>query len=134
MSSSAGGIRPAAVSAASVTATANIQTWTAISMRRRSNVSASAPDGSASNRIGSMLAVCTSATSVAALGSSTSSHCAPTVCIQVPTLLASMASQSARNTAMRNGSHAGAGVGRDGAGAGGSATLIERTVPRATVP
>ena len=57
-----------------------------------------------------MDAVCTSATSVAAFGSSTSSHCAPTVCIQVPTLLTSTASHSIRNTGWRSGAHVGLGA------------------------
>ena len=41
-----------------------------------------------------------------AFGSSTSSHCAPTVCIQVPIMLPSWASQSARNAAIRSGDQA----------------------------
>ena len=48
--------------------------------QRRSNASANTPAGSANSIIGSVLAVCTSVTMVAALGSFTNSHCAPTVC------------------------------------------------------
>ena len=42
----------------------------------------------------------------AASGSSTSSHCAPTVCIQVPIMLVSWAIHSARNARTRSGAHA----------------------------
>ena len=69
-------------------------------------MSASAPDGSASTSMGSIAATCTIATSASAPGSSTSSHCAPTVCIQMPIRLATCASHNARNALMRNGAHA----------------------------
>ena len=59
-----------------------------------------------SSSIGNRPAVCTRDTSVEAFGSSTSSHWAPTVCIQVPIMLPSWASHSARNAAIRNGDHA----------------------------
>src|SRR4051812_39348070 len=77
-----------------------------MSRRRLSKVSASAPDGSASSTIGRVLAVCTMATSVSVPDCSTSSHWAPTVCIQVPMLLASSASHRLRKVAIRNGAHA----------------------------
>src|SRR4051794_4147282 len=66
-------------------------------------MSPSAPAGKASISVGIIAAVCTNATNVAALGASTSSHCAPTVCIQVPIMLASCAIHSARNARTRNG-------------------------------
>jgi hypothetical protein len=53
-----------------------------------------------------MFAVCTRATRSSAFGWSTNSHCAPTVCIQVPMRLASWASHSARKTRIRRGAHA----------------------------
>ena len=106
VSNSAGAIRPATVSAASATATQAWNSCTPINIRRRSRMSASAPDGSASTSMGSIAATCTIATSVSAPGSSTSSHCAPTVCIQVPIMLPTCASHNARNALMRNGAHA----------------------------
>ena len=96
MSSSGGCISPAAVRTVSTTQVPTWQICTKISSERRSRVSASTPAGSASIRTGSMEAVCTSATRVSARGSSTSSHCAPTVCIQLPILLANTASHSIR--------------------------------------
>ena len=98
VNSSAGVIWPATVSTVS---TAPVAAWnhcTTINMRRRSSPSANTPAGTASSSIGSIIAVCTNDTSVAALGRSTSNHCAPTVCIQVPTWLPSTASHNARKT------------------------------------
>ncbi len=57
--------------------------------------------GSASSITGSVLAVGTRATIAAALGASMSSHCAPTVCIQVPMLLISTPSHSQRKARRR---------------------------------
>ena len=114
VSNSAGVIRPATVSAASATATHAWNSCTAINMRRRSRMSASAPDGSASTSTGSIAATCTIATSASAPGSSTSSHCAPTVCIQVPIALPTCASHSARNALTRNGAHADSFIGPRG--------------------
>ena len=114
VSSSAGVIRPATVSAASATATHAWNSCTPINMRRRSRMSASAPDGSASTSTGSIAATCTIATSASAPGSSTSSHCAPTVCIQVPIALPTCASHSARNALTRNGAHADSFIGPGG--------------------
>src|SRR5205823_2195531 len=45
-------------------------------------------------------------TSAAALGASTSSHCAPTVCMVVPMLLVSTPSHSQRKARCRSGAHA----------------------------
>ena len=69
-------------------------------------MSASAPEGSASTSMGSIAATCTIATSAPAPGSTTSSHCAPTVCIQMPIALPTCASHNVRNALMRNGAHA----------------------------
>ena len=43
---------------------------------------------------------------MAACALCTTSHCAPTVCIQLPMLLTSVASHSVRNSLMRNGAQA----------------------------
>lgn len=98
VSSSAGVICPANVSTVSSAPMAAWNHCTTINMRRRSSASASTPAGTASSSIGSIIAVWTRDTSVAALGRSTSSHWAPTVCIQVPIWLPSTASHSARKT------------------------------------
>ena len=71
--------------------------WIENSSQRRSKESASTPPGSANSMTGSVVAACTSETSTAALGASTSNHCAPTVCIQVPVQLISTPIQSHRN-------------------------------------
>ena len=49
----------------------------------------------------------TNETRAAALGASTSSHCAPTVCIQVPIQLISMPIHSHRKARYRNGAQVG---------------------------
>jgi hypothetical protein len=56
--------------------------------------------------MGSSAAVCTKGTNAAAPGRLTRNHWAPTVCIHVPIMLASWASQSARKAAIRRGDHA----------------------------
>ena len=104
-SSSPGGIRSSAVSTVSTVPAPSSMTCTASSSRRRSKVSASVPDGSASSSTGSVVAVCTRLTHRAASLWWTTSHCAPTVCIQVPTLLASTAIQSIRKIGARSGAH-----------------------------
>ena len=105
MSSSVGGIRSSAVSTLSAPPTATWNSCTPISSRRRSMMSASAPAGSANSSIGSVVATCTSATSAVESGVSTRIHCAPTVCIQVPSMLPSWANHSTRNAPMRSGAH-----------------------------
>jgi hypothetical protein len=79
----AGVAAPRNVAPASVAADRNIPIWAPRSRVRRSTRSAHAPAGRASSTIGRLAAVCTSDTSKGER--STSSHCAPTVCIQVPT-------------------------------------------------
>ena len=112
---SAGEAAPAKVVAASAAAARNIANCAPSSSRRRSTRSAQAPAGSASATIGRLDAVCTSETSSG--DRSTSSHCAPTVCIHVPTLEANCAIHSARKTGCRrSGAHAD--TGGTGAGAG----------------
>ena len=106
VSSSAGLTWPAAVRTASTPAASIAAVCTPMSSRRRSNTSANTPAGRARKNTGDMLAVCTRATSVSAFGWSTSSHCAPTVCIQVPTRLASWASHSAPEDPDPQGAHA----------------------------
>jgi hypothetical protein len=56
--------------------------------------------------MGSVLATCTNDTRAAELGSSTSSHCAPTVCVHVPIQLPSTPSHSQRKTRCPNGAQA----------------------------
>jgi hypothetical protein len=104
-SSRAGGICPAAVSTASRTPTAKKYDCTVTSSHRRSKESARTPPGSASNITGKVFAVCTNETSKGALGASTTSHCAPTVCIQVPIQLMRTPSHSHRNARCRSGAH-----------------------------
>src|SRR6478735_6620949 len=106
VSSSAGVSRPVAVSTVKPAPTITWKTCTATSSFRRSTMSASAPEGNASTKVGSIAAACTNPTNVAALGSSTNSHWAPTVCIQVPIMLNSWAVHSARKARTRNGAHA----------------------------
>ncbi len=91
-----GEMSPSAVTTVRTPPTTRVPSCSPTRSRRRSKESASTPAGSASSSIGSRLAVCTSETRVAASGSSISNHWAPTVCIQVPIMLASCASQSAR--------------------------------------
>ena len=89
--------------------------------QRRSKESARTPPASASSITGSVLAACTRATSVAAFGASTSSHCAPTVCMTVPMLLISTPSHNQRKARCRNGAQA-----EDSAatGGGGGAAVV----------
>lgn len=105
VSSSAGGIRCSAVSAVSAAAITIMHTRTTSISLARSSTSASTPPTSANKTAGSAVAVCTKATRRAAWASWTSSHWAPTVCIQVPTLPASAAIHSTRNVLRRNGAH-----------------------------
>ena len=86
-------------------ATSVWKTWLAMSRRRRSKTSARTPAGSARRTTGRAVAVWTSATRVEACGRPTSSHWAPTVCIQVPMLLTRVASQIQRKTGNRSGDH-----------------------------
>ncbi len=94
----------AKASTVSTADTANIATCATTSSPRRSNRSASTPEGSASSTIGRLDAVCTSVTMVAPCPSN--SHCAPTVCIQVPMFDTNWAIHSARNTGRANGAQA----------------------------
>ena len=77
-------------------------------------MSAQAPAGSASTTIGRLEAACTNDTSNGEV--SINSHCAPTVCIQVPTFDANCATHSARNTRLANGAHAESVAPRGGSG------------------
>ncbi len=80
-----------------------IQTCTTIKYRRRSTMSESAPAGRAKRKTGNEVAVCTNATITAEGDSEVISQPAPTSCIQVPVLDASVAIQSQRKTERRNG-------------------------------
>jgi hypothetical protein len=67
---------------------------------------------------GSVFAACTSETRTGAFGASTTSHCAPTVCIHVPTQLTSTPSHSQRKADCRSGAQI------DATGADGSAAPV----------
>ena len=98
-------IAPASVSPPSRQAAASIHAWVISSNRRRSTTSASAPAGKPTRNTGRLVAVCSSATSTAEDVSEVISQAAPTLCIQVPTLDATEAIQSARNTGWASGLH-----------------------------
>jgi DEAD/DEAH box helicase len=83
---------------------------TAMSSRRRSTRSASAPANSANISVGVRLAVCTSATTVGLACLSTRNHCAPTICIHVPMFDVKAAMKRPRNTPIRSGAHVDAAV------------------------
>jgi len=104
----------AKASTVSTTDTANIANCAISSSARRSNRSASTPEGSASSTMGRLDAVCTSVTRVAPCPMS--SHCAPTVCIHVPMFDTNCAIHRARNTGWANGAQADADSEMDGAG------------------
>ncbi len=103
-SSSSGGTCPIAVSTASSPATTTKYSCTQSRSLRRSNASDSTPAASENSTMGSVAAVCTSETIVAAFGSLMNSHCAPTVCAQEPTLLKTTPTHSHRNALLWNGS------------------------------
>src|SRR6185295_8104760 len=75
----------------------------AISRRRRSTMSASAPAGSASSMTGMLSAASTSATSDGEEESEVISQPAPTSCIQVPTFDTIVAIHRLRNSVLRSG-------------------------------
>ena len=97
---------PAAVSAASSTPMTAIQSWAAISVRRRSRMSARAPPGRAKRNTGSMAAACTKLTISGEGASEVISHPAPVFWIHMPVLLARLAIQSARKIGWRRGAKA----------------------------
>ena len=66
-------------------------------------MSANAPAGSATRKIGRLVAVCTSATIVGDGSSAVMSHTAPTFCIQVPTYETTDAIHRARNSGSYSG-------------------------------
>ena len=70
-----------------------------------STKSATTPAGITSSSTGRLEALCTSEMSRLELCRSTSSHWAPTVCIQVPMLATKAASHTQRNTGRRSGAH-----------------------------
>jgi len=77
-----------------------------IAMRRRSNMSATAPAGTATSIRGSINAVCTSATRLGDDVSRVISHAAPTPRINCPKLDSTLVSQMRRKTVSRSGSNA----------------------------
>ena len=76
-------------------------------------MSANTPAGSDSNTMGSVVAVWIRATIVAAFGSSTNSHCAPTACIHVPTPLIVTPSHSQKKARLRSGANGAWGAPRE---------------------
>ena len=76
---------------------ATVHNCTPMISRRRSRMSAMTPAGTATSSIGSMPAACCRAISTSACGAPTTSHCAPTACIQLPMLTARVISHTARN-------------------------------------
>jgi DNA ligase D-like protein (predicted 3'-phosphoesterase) len=64
------------------------------------------PAGTENNNTGRVAAVWISPRNVAELVSVSINHCAPTVCIQLPTLLTNWADHIAVNVRLRNGAHA----------------------------
>src|SRR5689334_15337828 len=107
---SQGPSRPIVASTASSSPAAVIQIWAAMSVSRRSRMSANAPPGSAKRNTGSMLAACTKLTMTGEGASEVMSHPAPVFCTHSPVLLASVAIQSARKARWRSGAKAVAGV------------------------
>src|ERR1043165_7254377 len=100
-----GVVQPASVSVPSATAATSIQVCVKMSRRLRSTMSASAPPGSASRKVGEFSAVCISATMMGVGASVVISHSAPTLCIHVPTFDDTAASHSARKSDRRKGLH-----------------------------
>ncbi len=83
-----------------------VQTWHPTMKCRRSTVSASAPAGSASRNVGTIVAACTRLTLSASGESEVISQPAPVFCIQVPSAVTTLAHQSMRKTRWRSGTRA----------------------------
>src|SRR5436305_3873944 len=98
-----GVVAPAAVNAQRPKAATVIQVWVTRSSRRRSSTSATAPAGRDSRNIGRLVAAWTRATSVGDGVSVVIIHDAPTFWNHVPTLEATLAIHSQRNTVWRSG-------------------------------
>ncbi len=81
----------------SAVATKNMYVCATIRKRRLSTRSPIVPARTAKRKIGTLAALCTKATYVAEPVSVSMSHCAPTVCIQLPTLLTNAAADIAAN-------------------------------------
>jgi hypothetical protein len=96
----------AAARTASSTPVAAIQSWAAISARRRSRMSATAPPGRAKRKTGSMAAACTRLTISGEGASEVISHPAPVFWIHMPLLEARLAIQSARKAGWQRGAKA----------------------------
>ena len=99
-------VKAAQAEAASATAATSIHACEKSRSRRRSMMSASAPAGSASRKVGAVSAVCISATMMGVGARVVISHSAPTLCIHVPTFEATAAIHSARKSGRRSGAHA----------------------------
>ena len=117
-SSTHGVTRPARASAPSAAAASSIKPCVTSSRCLRSTRSPATPASTANSTTGTPDAVWTSATYVADPVSDSISHCAPTVCIQLPMLLTNWALHIAANQRWRNGAQAETGaVGRAESGA-----------------
>jgi hypothetical protein len=110
-SSTHGVTRPARASAPRAAAASSISACETSSRCLRSKRSPAAPASTANITTGKLDAVWTSATYVAEPVSVSISHCAPTVCIQLPMLLTNCALHIAANQRWRNGAQAETGAG-----------------------
>ncbi len=137
-STSPGVATSVSVTIASAAAVTTCHACVAMIMRRRSTMSASAPPGSASTKVGRAMAVCTRAISATEEVRVVISHPTATRCIHVPTYEASEAIHTARKTGIRSGlsaDRAGSRADADVASAppSGDGTGGEATPPRCTV-
>ena len=96
---------PNASRRANIAAVTAINRLTAISIRRRSMISAMAPAGSANNTTGSVVAACTAATMFGVGSNVVISQPAPTSCIHVPMLDNTVAHHRTANVRCLNGAH-----------------------------
>ena len=105
-SSTNGVTSPASASAPSAAAAISMNVCATSRKRRRSTRSPTAPAGTANSSTGRLDAVWISVTGTADVVSESISHCAPTVCIQPPTLLTNWAPHISLNRRERNGAQA----------------------------
>src|SRR5579871_6852962 len=97
---------PANVTTASAADAASIQNCQTIRTRRRSNISAVAPETNPSNRIGTLAAVCINAINSGDDVSVAISHVPAVSCIQPPTLVTIEEIHRLRKSGRRSGAHA----------------------------
>ena len=97
-SSTQGVTSPAIASSPSAAAASSMTACVTSRNRLRSTRSPIVPASTANSTIGRLAAVCTRVTYTAELVSVSISHCAATVCIQLPTLLTNCAPHIAANS------------------------------------